>query len=964
VLTEPDGTFYPRLGIKDMVRVIDAVSRGEVVEDLLWLDPDSNERIRAQWDVPFFRAQTRTLLSRNERVDPIRIHDYIENGGYAALVQVLEIGDPAWVVAEVKASGLRGRGGAGFPTGQKWEMLSRQRNGHGKYLVCNADEGDPGAYMDRSVLEGNPHSIIEGMLIGAFATGATGGVIYVRTEYPLAIKHLVIALRQARELGLLGAGILGTGFSFDIQIVKGAGSFVCGEETALMRSVEGERGEPRQRPPYPVQKGIQGKPTAINNVETWANIPIIINSGAAEFAATGTPHNTGTKIFSLVGKARNTGLVEIPMGVTIGRIVHEIGGGASGRARIKAVQTGGPSGGCIPAALFDLPIDYESLARAGSIMGSGGMIVMDDDTCMVDVAKYFMRFLKDESCGKCFTCRKGTQRMWEILDDITAGRGSVDQLDLLEELAHVVKDTTLCGLGQTASNPVLSTLRHFRREFEDHIRERRCRAGVCEALAASPCENTCPLHMNTPRYLQLLKEDRFDDAFLSVLLDNPLPATTGRVCQHPCEDHCRRAGLDASVNMREVHRYIADAAQGSERFEELAGKVAARRLPATGRKCAVVGAGPAGLTCAYYLALLGHEVMVYDCRPLPGGMLRYALPEYRLPKAVLDKEIEIIRGLGVKFTGGMAIPDQLTLDELDALYDAVFLATGTWREAWIYLPGSELKGVFPALPWLERIARKQPVEAGRRVVVIGGGNAAVDAARTALRLGAEVKILYRRERKDMPAIPEEIEAAESEGVEIFFLSAPHRIAGDGEGRVDSIEMVKTRLGEFDASGRRRPLSTDEIVRFECDTVILAIGETGNVDFAKASGLKSHEDGLIDADRYTLETSRRKFYAGGDLVSGSANVSTAMGYGKKAARNIDERLMGASRWEMLYPGFSYDQSPPQHPSESGRHRLREIDSKLRAKDFAEPVAGISAAEAKEEACRCLRCDIKTVEEATL
>jgi NADH-quinone oxidoreductase subunit F len=482
VVVEPQGTFYPRLGIEDIVRVVHAASRGEVVQDLLWRDPRTRRRVEKQEDIPFFRAQTRTILSRNQKVDPIRVLTYIESGGYSALAKVLWDGAPKQVVEDVKASGLRGRGGAGFPTGRKWELLANQPDGRGKILVCNADEGDPGAYMDRSVLEGNPHSIIEGMLIGGYATGASEGVVYVRTEYPLAIKHLLIALRQAREMGLLGGNILGTGYSFDIHIVKGAGAFVCGEETALMRSIEGERGEPRQRPPYPVQKGIEGKPTAINNVETWSNIPVIVSAGAAVYSRIGSPGNAGTKIFSLVGKVKNTGLVEVPMGVTIGEIVNEIGGGPSGRTEIKAVQTGGPSGGCIPASRFDLPIDYESLANAGSIMGSGGMIVMDQGTCMVDVARYFMKFLKDESCGKCFTCRKGTQRMWELLDDITSGRGTPEHLDLLEELACVVRDTSMCGLGQTAATPVLSTLRYFRDEYLVHIERKYCPATVCRDL--------------------------------------------------------------------------------------------------------------------------------------------------------------------------------------------------------------------------------------------------------------------------------------------------------------------------------------------------------------------------------------------------------------------------------------------------------------------------------------------------
>jgi NADH-quinone oxidoreductase subunit F len=491
VLVEPGRFFYPRVQPKDMTRIIEAAAGGEPAEDLLFADPESGRQVPRQDDLPFYSKQVRTILSRNERIDPTRIETYIQDGGYSGVAKVLEVGDPLRVVSAVKASGLRGRGGAGFPTGLKWDLLAKHRNGRGKFLVCNADEGDPGAYMDRSVLEGNPHSIIEGMLIGGYGTGATEGIIYVRNEYPLAIKHLIAALEQAHELGLLGENGLGTGFSFDIQLVKGAGAFVCGEETALIRSIEGKMGEPRQRPPFPIERGIDGKPTAINNVETWANIPVIIERGAEAFAEIGTENNSGTKIFSLVGKITNTGLVEVPMGITIGEVTGEIGGGPSDKTRIKAVQTGGPSGGCIPADRFDLPIDYDSLTEAGSIMGSGGMIVMDEGTCMVDVARYFMNFLKDESCGKCFTCRKGTQRMHEILDDISRGDGEPEHLELLDELARVVKDTTMCGLGQTAPNPVLSTLRYFRDEYLEHIESKRCPAGVCKALVTFSINESC-----------------------------------------------------------------------------------------------------------------------------------------------------------------------------------------------------------------------------------------------------------------------------------------------------------------------------------------------------------------------------------------------------------------------------------------------------------------------------------------
>ncbi|MCK4872977.1 MAG: 4Fe-4S binding protein [Phycisphaerales bacterium] len=491
VLIEPQGTFYPKVDAKQMVRIVQAVAADEVLEDLLFADPETGRGFYRYDKIPFFRNQQRSIMRMNQALDPIRIYTCIVSGGYGALQDVLANRSPYQALQEVKDSGLRGRGGAGFPTGLKWDLLAALPDEPAKILVCNADEGDPGAYMDRSILEGNPHSIIEGMLIAAYATGATEGVLYVRNEYPLAIKHLMIALRQCRELGLLGDDILGTGLRFDIELVRGAGAFVCGEETALIRSIEGKMGEPVQRPPFPVEKGINGRPTAINNVETWANIPLIFKLGAEEYAKVGTNGNTGTKIFSLVGKIKNTGLVEVPMGITIEKIVHDIGGGARGNGKIKAVQTGGPSGGCIPADRFDLPVDYDSLAKAGSIMGSGGMIVMDDNTCMVDVAKYFMNFLMDESCGKCFTCRKGTQRMYEILEDISNGKATLQDLDLLEELAHVVKDTTMCGLGQTASNPVLSTLRYFRDEYIEHIENQRCPAGVCKELVTYSINENC-----------------------------------------------------------------------------------------------------------------------------------------------------------------------------------------------------------------------------------------------------------------------------------------------------------------------------------------------------------------------------------------------------------------------------------------------------------------------------------------
>ena len=859
----------------------------------------------------------------------------------------------------MKASKLRGRGGAGFLTGNKWEFLAKAP-GPDKYLVCNADEGDPGAYMNRNEIKSDPHSLLEGMLIAGYVTGAPRGIIYVRAEYPLAVLRLERAIEQAHDYGVLGDNVLGRGFSFDIEMVEGAGAFVCGEETALIASLEGMAGRPRTRPPFPAQRGLFGKPTNINNVETWYNVAPIVTKGPAWFTETGSPKSAGTKVFSLVGKVQNTGLVEMPLGTPLSTFIYDVGGGGAKGRDIKAVQTGGPSGGCIPADMFDTPVDYETLAQLGSIMGSGGMVVMDADNCMVDVARYFVEFTHSESCGKCVPCRVGLDKALRMLNRFTEGVATEEDLALLDELCRMVRDTSLCALGGSAPNPVLTSLRHFRHEFLDHIVAKRCRAGVCEDLALSPCENSCPLHMNIPRFLQLYKDGRLEDAFLSVVLDNPLPASTGRVCQHPCDDRCRRAGIDEPVNMRDVHRLIADEILLTDRFETMVERVRAQRLDPTGREVAVVGAGPTGLACADYLALFGHSVVVYDARPAGGGMLRYALPEYRLPKKVLDKEIELIERLGVRFVFNVNVGVDLSLNDLAHQYDAVFMGIGTWKEGWVYLPGTELTGVLPALPFLEAASRKQEVPVGKKVVVIGGGNAAIDSARTARRLGAEVTVVYRRERKDMPAIPEEIEAAEHEGVRVAYLASPHRIVGDPNGQVRALESVVTKLGEFDTSGRRRPVPTDEVIRMACDTVILAVGEKVDPDFCRASGLTLNEDGTIEVDRYSLETSRERFFAGGDLITGASNVSNAMGYGKKAARNIDKRLMGQKRYPQLLPQFVYTMEPPEAPAEVGRHTPPEAPADERVNSYDEVSLGLTPASALAETSRCLRCDVRTIE----
>ena len=485
LVVQPGNIFYQQLAVKDVPHLVEEhFLKGRPVAKLMYVPPEEKTPVPVLGDIPFFKKQVLVALRNRGLIDPEKIEEYIARDGYKAQAKALAEMTPEKIIAEVVKSGLRGRGGAGFPTGLKWQLVRNavSSNGGAKYIVCNGDEGDPGAFMDRSILEADPHAVIEGMVIGAKAIGATAGFVYVRNEYPLAVQRLAIAMDQAREYGLLGSDILGTGFDFDIKIKRGAGAFVCGEETALIASIEGRLGEPRPRPPYPAQSGLWGKPTCINNVETWANVPAVIDRGGAWFAGIGTQTSKGTKVFSLVGKINTTGLVEVPMGITLREIIYDIGGGIPGGKAFKAVQTGGPSGGCIPKEQIDLPIDYESLAAAGSMMGSGGMVIMDEDTCMVDIARYFLSFTRDESCGKCTPCREGTKAMLDILTRITEGKGTPGDIVLLEDLAQTIKDTALCGLGKTAPNPVLTTLRYFRDEYEAHIQRRKCPAHVCRPL--------------------------------------------------------------------------------------------------------------------------------------------------------------------------------------------------------------------------------------------------------------------------------------------------------------------------------------------------------------------------------------------------------------------------------------------------------------------------------------------------
>ncbi|MFC1912092.1 FAD-dependent oxidoreductase [Chloroflexota bacterium] len=946
VVIRPKKIFYRQVKPEDVSEIIsETVLKGNIIERLLYVDPVTNEKIVYEPSVPFYKRQTRIIFGANGEIDPTEIEDYIAVKGYSALSKILSRMSPDEVIAEMKQSGLRGRGGAGFPTGTKWEFCQKEESDV-KYVICNADEGDPGAYMDRSLLEGNPHSVIEGMIIGAYAIGACEGFVYVRNEYPLAVKHCELAIEKAREYGLLGSDILGSGFSFDINISLGAGAFVCGEETALIASIQGERGTPKQKPPFPAQKGLWGKPTNINNVETWANVPVIISKGAGWYSKIGTEKSKGTKVFSLVGKINNTGLVEVPLGTTLREIIFDIGGGIPRGKKFKAVQTGGPSGGCIPASLLDLPIDYESLQEAGSIMGSGGMIVMDDDICMVDIARYYTNFLNDESCGKCLSCRKGIQKMHEILTDISDGKGKEGDLELLEELALTVKDTSLCGLGQTAANPVLASIRYFREEYEEHIKKHYCRAGVCKALAKSPCQNACPARIDVPRYIRLISEGKLDEAVAVIREKVPFPAVLGCVCLHFCEAKCRRDLVDEPLAIRLLKRFAAEHDTGLW-------KKNSKVLPSSGKNVAVVGSGPAGLTAAYYLAKLGHEVTVLEASPVVGGMMRLGIPEYRLPREVLDKEIEEIKAVGVEIRTGTRV------ESLDKLFEqgcnAIFVSTGANRAIDMEIGGENAMAILDGVDFLRDINLGMKVAIGDKVTVVGGGNVAIDAARTALRLGAEeVTIAYRRTHVEMPASDEEVDEALNEGVKILYLTAPVKvISANGKLKVEFIWM---KLGGIDASGRRKPVPVEgSEFTGEYDTIIKAIGERPEVPDGYALSVGRGGGIVVDSD--TLATSREGVYAGGDAVTGPASVIEAIAAGRQAAISIDKYLGGNGDIdEQLAPP---EEIKPFTIEEGERYRplMDMLPLDKRHKNFAQVELGFDKAKATEEATRCLRCDLE-------
>jgi NADH-quinone oxidoreductase subunit F len=975
VMVQPPGVLYCRVQPEDVPEIVEqTLIQGRIVSRLCYDEPEAFRELPAYEELPLFSKQVRIALRNCGLIDPEQIEEYIARDGYAALAKVLGEMSPEDVIREVKASGLRGRGGAGFSTGTKWEFC-RRATGSPKYVICNADEGDPGAFMDRSILESDPHSVIEGMTIAAYAIGASQGYIYCREEYPLAIDRLEIAIHQARDLGLLGEDICGTGFAFDIDVKEGAGAFVCGEETALIASIEGRRGEPRPRPPYPVAAGLWGQPTNINNVKSYAMAPVVILRGASWFSGIGTPKSPGTAVFALTGKVNHTGLIEVPMGIPLGDIIFDVGGGIPQGKKFKAVQTGGPLGGCLPATALNTPVDFDSLAEAGAVMGSGGMIVLDDDTCMVEFSRYFLLFAAAESCGKCVPCRVGGQRLLEALTRISEGHGTRKDLDIIRDVSVNMMNSSLCGLGQRTPGPVLAALRFFEDEFLSHIDDKICRAGQCRALVRARCVNACPAGVDTPAYLALVAQGRYAEGLAIHRRRNPFALVCGRACPAFCETKCRRGELDEPVGIRLVKRFMADHELERAWVPEPIG-TAAERQQAAQHKVAVIGAGPAGLTAALRLAQRGYQVTVYEKYPVAGGMMAWAIPEYRLPRGPLLAEIENIRRAGVEIRCDEALGRDFSLDELlhSRGFHAVVLAIGAHHSRRLGIAGEDKQGVFDGVEFLSRVAGEATLRAagltadsplpdvrGKRVAVVGGGDVAIDVARSAQRMGArEIHVIYRRAGDDMPAahLPEEIEAARQEGIRFHTLVNPVEVLGNGS--VTGVRLQQQRLADFDDTARRRPVAQGaESYVLNVEMLIPAIGQVPDLAWLQGSDIARRRGDTLVVDE-AFSTTRPGVFAAGDAVSGPATIVEAVAQGNLVAAAVAHWLQTG---QLVKPYLEPDRTDVPLGYDladyAGRHRAptprRPVDE--REQNFREVETGYDEQVALAEARRCLRCDLE-------
>ena len=749
---------------------------------------------------------------------------------------------------------------------------------------------------------------------------------------------------------------MGSGFSFDIVIKEGAGAFVCGEETALMASIMGERGQPWPRPPYPAVAGLWGLPSNVNNVKTYAYTPRILRMGADWFKSLGTEGSPGTAVFALTGQVERTGLVEVPMGITLRDIIYEVGGGVPAGKRFKAVQTGGPLGGCLPEEYLDTPVDFDSLRAAGAVMGSGGMIVADETTCMVEFATYFMQFVCDESCGKCPPCRIGSTRMLEILQRITAGKGQPEDIDALYHLAEGMQKGSLCALGQLAPSPVLSALRHFEEEFWAHITEGRCPAASCQKLVRAPCVSACPAGVDVPAYLALVAQDRHAEALAIHREANPFASICGRVCPAFCENVCKRGQVDESIAIRHVKRFMADHEYGEPWTPP-------RLAPPKHIKVAVVGAGPCGLTTALRLAQQGYEVTVFERMPQPGGMMTYGIPAYRLPREPLFAEIDHIRRAGVDIRCEVELGTDFTIKSLQADgYKAIVLALGAHRSRRLDVHGEDLPGVYHGVQMLRDIALgRLPDLTGKRVVVIGGGDTAMDAARSALRLGAgEVHIVYRRDRDQMPAIKEEIKGAEEEGVQFHFLVTPVAVLGDKH--VNGVRLQRQRLGDFDKTGRRRaePIPGSEF-DMDCDLLVPAIGQVTWVDDETLALYRRSSFKVGKA----FELDVPGVFAAGDAVSGPATVVQAVAHGNQVALLVDHWLTTGELGGVYYHPKRHDIPQLYHLDDFAdarrpTARILSPEERVHRHDFHEVELAFDQVTIQEECKRCLRCDLDWLE----
>ncbi len=964
VAIEPLGVQYQEVDPNDAAEIVlRTLKQNQLVERLAYKDPKIGKPIYYRNQIPFYMKQVRRVLANCGRIDPTRIEHYIAAGGYKALVKALSHMTPETVIEEVKAAKVRGRGGAGFPTGIKWGF-ARQSKNTPKYIICNADEGDPGAFMDRAILEGDPHAVVEGMLIGAYAMGAEYGIIYVREEYPIAVDHLNIAIAQTGELGLIGENILGTGFNFNLTLKMGAGAFVCGEETALMASIEGKRGMPRPRPPFPAQAGLDEKPTNINNVETLANIPLIIKNGAQWYGEVGTENSKGTKIFSLAGKVNNTGLVEVPIGATIKEVVFDIGGGIPKGRKFKAVQMGGPAGGCVPAQFLNLPIDYDTIQRIGAIMGSGGMVVLDENNCMVEIARFFLSFTQSESCGKCAPCRLGTTQLLEILTRITQGNGKIGDIATIKSLGETMMDASLCGLGQASPKPALSTLKYFEKEYTDHIHEHRCAGAVCDSMVISACQHACPAGIDVPNYVAAVASGNYRQAVDIIRERNPFPAVCGRICIHPCEYKCRRGELDDPVAIRAIKRFASDwyfDNIGPERDP----------YPVTQEeKVAVVGAGPAGLSCAYFLSKIGYETTVFEAQPVAGGMLGIAVPEFRLPRDVIETEIRYIENAGVKICYNSPIDANHTLNDLmKEGFNAVFIASGAQASKQIGIPGEEegVEGLFYGLKFLHDVRTGADLSLAGKTIIIGGGNVAMDVARTALRAGSDdVQVFCLESRDEMPAWEKDIEEALEEGIVLNPSWSPSRIFSK-DGKVSGMSFSRC-LNVFDQNGKFNPAcDLNDTHYVDAENIIVSIGQAPDMSFLpEDSQLERALWGSLVVDENTLSTNVPGVFAGGDFTTGPTFVIRAIASGRRAALAIDKFLSGdRTRIQMPDEKSKFEQDTGlalEEESSEAKPRVKiEMEKpENRIKDFREVEKGFTAEEAHFEARRCLRCDLEKEE----